>query len=87
MSDLLQSLTVSASGLAAQAERLSIVSQNIANADTPGYQRKQVTFAEEFSAPGTAGPYYQDGQQPTATPYQPPPAPPTPPNADPPRTW
>lgn len=55
MSDLLQSLTVSASGLTAQAERLSIVSQNIANADTPGYQRKQVTFAEEFSATGTAG--------------------------------
>ncbi|WP_425092240.1 flagellar basal body rod protein FlgC [Tropicimonas sp. S265A] len=54
MSNLLQSLSTSAAGLVAQADRLNVVSQNIANADTPGYQRKQVTFAEvmdNLSAP------------------------------------
>jgi flagellar basal-body rod protein FlgC len=49
MSDLLKSLSVSATGLVAQAQRLNVVSQNIANADTPGYQRKQTEFAQMFN--------------------------------------
>lgn len=48
MGDLLKSMTVSASGLTAQAQRLNVVSQNIANADTPGYQRKQSEFQQMF---------------------------------------
>ncbi len=44
MSDLLKSLAISSSGLAAQAGRLNVVSQNIANADTPGYRRKLTSF-------------------------------------------
>lgn len=52
MANLLQSLSISASGLAAQAERLNIISQNIANADTPGYQRKQISFIQAFSEVG-----------------------------------
>ena len=44
MSDFSQSLSVSASGLKAQATRLRHVSENIANADTPGYRRKSVAF-------------------------------------------
>lgn len=44
MSDLLQSISISASALKAQAGRLRHVSENIANADTPGYHRKTVTF-------------------------------------------
>jgi flagellar basal-body rod protein FlgC len=46
MSDLLSSLKSSAAGMEAQAMRLRHVSENVANADTPGYQRKIVTFDE-----------------------------------------
>ncbi len=48
MSDLLQSLSLSASGMQAQAMRLRHVSENIANADTPGYHRKVMSFREEM---------------------------------------
>ena len=44
MSDLFQSMAASASGMRAQATRLRHVAENIANADTPGYQRKLVPF-------------------------------------------
>ena len=44
MSDLLQSFAVSASGMKAQAQRLRHVSENVANADTPGFRRKIVSF-------------------------------------------
>lgn len=46
MSDLYQSLSVSASGMASQATRLRHVSENIANADTPGYRRKLIPFQQ-----------------------------------------
>ena len=48
MSDLLKSLSYAASGMEAQAIRLRHVSENIANADTPGYHRKIVSFQEEM---------------------------------------
>ena len=44
MSDFSQSLSVAASGMEAQAMRLRHVSENIANADTPGYHRKTTAF-------------------------------------------
>jgi len=44
MYDLATSLIMSASGLKAQAGRLNTISQNIANADTPGYHRKMTRF-------------------------------------------
>lgn len=44
MNDLTSSLSFAASGMRAQAERLKHVSENIANADTPGYRRKLVGF-------------------------------------------
>lgn len=44
MSDLQTSLSIAASGMEAQAARLRHVSENIANADTPGYRRKTVAF-------------------------------------------
>ena len=50
MSDFQNSLAVSASGLKAQAQRLRHVSENIANADTPGYRRKTVPFESVASA-------------------------------------
>ena len=51
MSDFSNSLTVSSSGLRAQAQRLRHASENIANADTPGYRRKAVSF-EARALPG-----------------------------------
>ena len=44
MSDFSHSLTASVSALRAQAARLRHVSENISNADTPGYRRKTVSF-------------------------------------------
>jgi len=44
MNPLDSTLALSASGMQAQANRLRHVSENIANADTPGYHRKLVTF-------------------------------------------
>ncbi len=48
MSDLLKSMAASASGLAAQSSRLRLSAENIANADTPGYRRKLVSFEQVF---------------------------------------
>lgn len=44
MSDFSNSLSISASGMKAQSMRLRHVSENIANADTPGYHRKTASF-------------------------------------------
>ena len=46
MSEFFQTLAVSASGMRAQAGRLRHVLENIANADTPGYHRKTVSFQD-----------------------------------------
>lgn len=46
MNDFTSALSLSASGMQAQAQRLRHVSENVANADTPGYRRKLVTFEE-----------------------------------------
>ena len=44
MSEFANSLSVISSGLKAQSTRLRHVSENISNADTPGYRRKSVPF-------------------------------------------
>jgi flagellar basal-body rod protein FlgC len=44
MSEFSNALSVSSSGLRAQAQRLRHVAENIANADTPGYRRKTIAF-------------------------------------------
>lgn len=53
--DFIKSMAIAASGLRAQASRMRIISENIANADstpnTPGadpYRRKVVSFSSEF---------------------------------------
>ncbi len=46
MGDLLSSVHAAMSGMQAQAARLNHTSENIANADTPGYRRKIVAFQE-----------------------------------------
>ncbi|MEE4188514.1 MAG: flagellar basal body rod protein FlgC [Roseobacter sp.] len=50
MSEFSKSLDVSTSGLKAQATRLRHLSENISNADTPGYRRKTVSFETAFDA-------------------------------------
>ncbi|MBR9762726.1 MAG: flagellar basal body rod protein FlgC [Rhodobacteraceae bacterium] len=50
MSDLSNSLQIAATGLRAQAQRLRHTSENIANADTPGYRRKTVPFEDMVGA-------------------------------------
>lgn len=44
MTDFSQALSVTSSGLRAQAQRLLVLSENIANADTPGFRRKTLAF-------------------------------------------
>jgi flagellar basal-body rod protein FlgC len=64
MSDLFTSLSYSASGMEAQAMRLRHVSENVANADTPGYQRKVTTFREELATGRVeTGPVQLDGRE------------------------
>lgn len=46
MADLITAMSAASTGMEAQAMRLRHVSENIANADTPGYQRKIATFRE-----------------------------------------
>jgi flagellar basal-body rod protein FlgC len=47
MADPLASLSVSASGMRAQTQRLRHSAENVANADTPGYRRKLVEFRND----------------------------------------
>lgn len=54
MSEFSKAISVSASGLKAQAARLRHVSENISNADTPGYRRKTVPFRTDFTTDGVA---------------------------------
>jgi flagellar basal-body rod protein FlgC len=53
MAEFSDALSIASSGLKAQAARIRFVSENIANADTPGFRRKTTTFEEAsaFSAP------------------------------------
>jgi flagellar basal-body rod protein FlgC len=46
MANLLSAMGYAASGMDAQAARLRHTSENIANADTPGYHRKTISFQE-----------------------------------------
>lgn len=63
MSDLLQSLALSASAMQAQAVRIRHVSENIANVDTPGYQRKLVSFEQAADGRVSTGPVRFDGSE------------------------
>ena len=55
MSDFLKALATSASGMQVQSARLRHVSENIANADTPGYRRKSIPFNEMMESGRTTG--------------------------------
>ncbi len=60
MSDILGTFGISASGMKAQADRLRHLSENIANADTPGYRRKTVPFREMMDGGVEPGPVRLD---------------------------
>lgn len=47
-------LSVTASGLKAQATRLRVVTENLANVDTPGYRRKTIPFNMQHSSDSLA---------------------------------
>jgi len=53
MNSLLNTLNSSASGMLSQSNRIRVVSENVANADTPGYRRKLVTFENSMGAGGS----------------------------------
>lgn len=55
MGELPNTLSVSSSGMAAQAMRLRYISENIANADTPGYHRKTAAFEPDLEAGADRG--------------------------------
>ena len=55
MTDQISPLRMAASGMRAQTERLRHTSENIANADTPGYRRKLVAFEEAIRFGRTTG--------------------------------
>ena len=42
--DLIRAMASASSGMGAQSLRLRLVGENVANADTPGYHRKTVSF-------------------------------------------
>lgn len=52
MSAFSDALSVTTSGLKAQASRLRLLSENIANVDTPGYRRKTMPFRTDTGASG-----------------------------------
>ncbi|WP_273691476.1 flagellar basal body rod protein FlgC [Ketogulonicigenium vulgare] len=53
MADFSTTLSIAASGMQAQANRMRFTSENIANADTPGYHRKLVSFRATHANDGT----------------------------------
>ncbi len=44
------SMSAAASGMRAQGHRMRVISENIANADTPGFHRKTIAFDDVFDA-------------------------------------
>jgi flagellar basal-body rod protein FlgC len=52
MKDFAATMAVAGSGLEAQSRRLRVISENIANVDTPGFRRKMLTFGQEVENGG-----------------------------------
>ena len=55
MDGLGNATAISASGMRAQSERLRIVSENLANVDTPGFRRKMTDFVADPSRDARPG--------------------------------
>ncbi len=54
MNEIARTMAAAASGMSAQSARLRLSAENIANADTPGYRRKLVSFEETMADRGDA---------------------------------
>ncbi|MGE0407924.1 MAG: flagellar basal body rod protein FlgC [Amphiplicatus sp.] len=54
MNSFLKAMSAAASGMNAQGFRMRIVSENVSNADTPGYHRKTLSFDNVFDAEADA---------------------------------
>jgi flagellar basal-body rod protein FlgC len=52
--EFLSTYSTAASGMDAQARRLRMISENIANADTPGFRRKMLTFEQSLEQAGVS---------------------------------
>lgn len=52
MDEMSKTMAAAASGMRAQSARVRLGAENIANADTPGYRRKTVSFEESFARQG-----------------------------------
>lgn len=50
MNSFLKAMGAAASGMSAQGFRLRVVSENVANSDTPGYRRKTMSFDNAYDA-------------------------------------
>lgn len=50
MNEFAKALEITTSGLKSQATRIRHLSENISNADTPGYRRKLVSFETTFGS-------------------------------------
>ncbi len=50
---LMDAMSNSMIGMKAQSRRLEVVSENLSNADTPGYKRKLLSFTSALSAAST----------------------------------
>lgn len=64
MADFSDALRITISGMQAQATRLRLSSENIANADTPGYHRKTMSFEAMADSGVEAGPVRLDPTEP-----------------------
>lgn len=60
MADLIHSMTLASAGMTAQGQRLRHVTENIANADTPGYRRKVIAFESLMDGTVVPGPVRLD---------------------------
>lgn len=54
MDEITRTMAAASSGMRAQAARVRLTAENIANADTPGYRRKTVSFEEAMQRTGDA---------------------------------
>jgi flagellar basal-body rod protein FlgC len=50
--DFLSTFSIAGTGMDAQARRLRMISENIANVDTPGFRRKMLAFEEIANGEG-----------------------------------
>lgn len=55
MNEFSKAMSIASSGMQAQTTRLRHISENVANADTPGYRRKTTSFEDVISGGTVTG--------------------------------